>query len=1246
MKQNRVSAIIELIIIEGIFFSVLYFMYGSYLGYHTFPSEALGFPNFNNLPIEEFFSFNPNLTNALFITIFNLNSQFFPLFFNLFFFFIAFLIPLGFYYLVKSLGASINVRVISTLFYSINPLTLIFSLGLEYTGIFLFFPLILAFQIKHYKNKHFRDIATSFILIFLMSMFFGVSYLKFIIFIFIAVSIADIFSYGKPGIASNLKHYLLGAILFLVISAPLLAVELGFLHIYYVSSASNSSTLASLTGITRFEFSDSNILTSLYALPYVANQLTSINYESSWYALLYLFLIFFGLISVIKNMDQYRYVNYALFSVLVFLILFQYGVYNDSLIYLYYNYAFLDVYNYPLFFYISQILIYSIFISITLESLLRYVKIKDIKLKTRQIGKPLIYFISIFLVIAIIISSLPVMAYEHSSNPTTSVANEFPSYAFNLSNELKPYSHSRVLILPNNGSSLGYLDTSVNYYNIYGLPYGYQNFVSLFPNATRFLQLGNAFQLNNTNLVSESLQAESINAIVVLHPLSNQQISIQGTSINGGGKNFDRIINSTNVYKIVQFNKNYAIYKFNPYASINNSHSNFFYYYNYLNYQKSINNITTSTLSYQCYPIYIAPDGMNASGYYDFKVEINRNNLTYINENFTNILFAYQNGTFAPAWIENINNNIATIYIKLKGDINRTLDLRVYPETVNEMQTGYLGEAPELSGQGSTVLPPYITYSSVIVGVYGYGYAGNVFTLNFTFNPSYFSNVLNANLTNLAFYSYNGTILDAHLDSYAKDSATVTLSIPSGVQYFMLQRTSFNPYNILYMGFASKKIDLNALNSIIEYNSNQPEFVIGYLPYAVKNFGIYNQYDNGRKVFPYFNSFVKETSYVDAWAFSLPVAGYGFFSDSSWPPSSYLVNGLYNITKGEKATTYSYVYGSNTSSPIYISNVKGSALLGEVNSNLIGFGMNKTLQQHSTDVGFGVNSTEASVFLNYNNSKTYVYNIINSTSIKGFNNYSIYYENGLHFYLNGKTVGYSDYNHNKSILGLSSVYTGQMISLYSFVSNNARFNYTIGEGKIYQAYFNNSQLQNPAYENSNITFTFYGSTGYNSTIQWNINGIKFNGSTVNYAFPKPGKYTITISYDGKIFNYIESIMASPSNVYHVINFTSTGIHFLSVNNSRGAYEWFVNGIQINNNKSALNFNFKQYGTYGIRVFILNSSGNYSVNYIINIYHVTKINPANYLYIVYNSFLPLILILYVTSERFRRFIYIRLRRLRT
>lgn len=1243
----------ELIVIETIFGLIWYFMYSSFLIKHIILFGDLGISDLNSNILSQFFNVAPNYSNTLFIFIYHYDKNFLPSFWNYYLLFIPFLTPLGFYYLLYSMDFKSYTRIIATIFYSLNPLTILFGIsGLEYTGIFLFFPLILAFMIKYHEDNNIQNLINSVVLIFLLFIFLGIDYLKFIIFIILSIIALDIFFSGRKKILEKFRHYILWLTLIIILTLPFIVSLLYSLNVFSHASITGSSTVSNLVGITKFEYSASNLEVNLYALPYVANQLTEIKYENSWYGAFYLFLIIFSLISIFKYKGKHKNVYYTLFVVLTFLILFQYGVFNGTLIYLYEEFPTINVYNYPLFFYISQLLIYAMFFAISLECFgnhLNYI----ISTKFKKFRKTLIPILAVVFIVIILISSMPVIEYEHKTNPSSAKADEIPNYVLNLTQQLKPYSNSRVMILPDNTSSLNYLYMSISYYDAYGFPYGYQNFLSEFPNLTEFQLIGNAFQNDEPLKAGTLLESQDIMAVVVLHTLSNKTIIFHGTEINGGGASFDNIMNKTLMYSLLTWDKNYAIYTFNASKSLNLIKNAPFNKFSEITYEpiKAINNmaIVTSKLSFEEYPINITTSYENKSMTYDQYIKISRDDFKAINKNFSNILFYYSNNTEIPAWIENINNNSAVLYLKIIEEINQTVYMRIYPNNVNMMfSNGYLGEAPQISGSGTNILPSYIKYSTVFIGVYGYGYDGNIFTYNISFNPSLFNNYENSNLSNIAFYTYNGELLDASIHgnpTNTSSSAIATISFPNGVNYFMMDKTNNGAgYNVFYLGFAQKNEDLNALKSDITYNlsSSNTAINIGYLPYAVRDYGIYNEYNNGKNVFPYYNDY-SNVSFGNDWEFDIFVNGYGFIGSQDYTPMAYFNYYLTTISPNEEGISYSYIFGGETASPIYISNNTDSSLMGANTNGVTGGGINETLQQHSTDIGFGSNNTYLGIYYNYNDTSSYAYKTLYQQSeINEFAYYGIYYNNQLNFEIsNNNVLTYNYGNGSKLNLMISNIGGGSMNTLYSLVidkpNDNIMPNITIGNPEVFQAYFNNQKIENPAYSNGTIEFTvFIINNEYNNT-QWKINNKTIFGNTILYMFNKSGTYNLTIFNGNNRYNFTEKILSKPEAIkIKTLNYNGAGNHLINLDDikSNNIYIWYVNGKYINDNSPNLTYDFKYAGTYSLKVFTVNGFGNYSESFIVNIKNKNIVTVNDVGLFIYNIFAPVLGILYIVSNKFR------------
>lgn len=80
---------------------------------------------------------------------------------------------------------------------------------------------------------------------------------------------------------------------------------------------------------------------------------------------------------------------------------------------------------------------------------------------------------------------------------------------------------------------------------------------------------------------------------------------------------------------------------------------------------------------------------------YDQEIQIPVN-LYGINLNFSNILITKENWNPITAWIQDVNHGIGNFWIRVKGEINRTLRLLVFNKSANLFGT-YLGENPSMS---------------------------------------------------------------------------------------------------------------------------------------------------------------------------------------------------------------------------------------------------------------------------------------------------------------------------------------------------------------------------------------------------------------------------------------------------------------------------------------------------------------------------------------------------------------------
>ena len=93
--------------------------------------------------------------------------------------------------------------------------------------------------------------------------------------------------------------------------------------------------------------------------------------------------------------------------------------------------------------------------------------------------------------------------------------------------------------------------------------------------------------------------------------------------------------------------------------------------------------------------ISITPSVTDPNLTYDQEIQIPVNEYG-INLNFSNILITGENGNPIPVWIQDVNNNTGNLWIRVDGELNKTLRLFVFNRSVNLLGT-YVGENPSMS---------------------------------------------------------------------------------------------------------------------------------------------------------------------------------------------------------------------------------------------------------------------------------------------------------------------------------------------------------------------------------------------------------------------------------------------------------------------------------------------------------------------------------------------------------------------
>ncbi|MGC8483850.1 MAG: hypothetical protein ACP5OE_09435, partial [Thermodesulfobium sp.] len=412
----------------------------------------IGLSDVNGPILQQLMGSSVNLWNLFATLVFQISPVLLVPAWNFIFFISSFSMPVGIYILLKQLKFRRTSQGVGSIFYSLNPLSILMGVDWEYSFLLFFIPLIFLFLFRFYKSREFKEILLADVTLFLFFFIMGIDYVKFLIFIIIPFIFLFIISKSLKNALRNVLTVGVAIGILLIMLAPLVVSTIEAFFLFEASASTNSNVSSALYSIARFEYSSSSIQGTIYALPYVANQLTSIMYENSWFGLLYFSLISVSIIFGITSHNKYREVNLSLVIVLGFLLIFQYGVYNGTFLFLFKD-PYVDIYNYPLFFYFTQMFIYTFFFSQLLEYIANRVESIHLISSRNKIRRLAVVTFTVIIVGIILISSTPVIQYEIQANPA-GVKSGAPDYLTNLTEALKGYQGQRIMVLPDNVTSL------------------------------------------------------------------------------------------------------------------------------------------------------------------------------------------------------------------------------------------------------------------------------------------------------------------------------------------------------------------------------------------------------------------------------------------------------------------------------------------------------------------------------------------------------------------------------------------------------------------------------------------------------------------------------------------------------------------------------------------------------------------------------------------------------------------------
>ncbi len=490
---------------------------------------------------------------ALTLIFYKINPDIFGLFYNGFNIIPMLMMPITMYILLTKLQFSIPSKILGSILYVINPMILLWG-GWEYAGPLMFLPLIIIPMISYSDDRKFIHLINSGIFLFLFMDILGVSQIKLIWPVVAFILLYLILYSARQNLLKTLVHTLFFILFTFVISLPIIIITYGQFNVYSNNFHQASSNIYNIEiGIVKYVYSASNLQNSIMGLnAYPGSPLQTSGYISSFQIAGWFLIVILGLAASLLYEGKYKLLYKILFTLDVILVIFQFGVYNGTFLFLF-RYDFAFIYNYPLFVNMMQVFIYSLFFSILIDKLYRgEINVIQNKrlfwLNTKNKAR----ILAILAVLLILFSSMPIIEYSHAQSDK-SQKYAMPAYWYEIWDVLSSYQDSRVLVLPNNGTTMTYLDGGVPYGNVYGLPYNYWSFASEFPNASTFSSIIQDFYNSNISKLAMMLESQNVGVVVVVNMKNNSPPTLLGNlNINGGGKYFAAEINQTGIFSILR----------------------------------------------------------------------------------------------------------------------------------------------------------------------------------------------------------------------------------------------------------------------------------------------------------------------------------------------------------------------------------------------------------------------------------------------------------------------------------------------------------------------------------------------------------------------------------------------------------------------------------------------------------------------------------------------------------------------
>jgi hypothetical protein len=249
-----------------------------------------------------------------------------------------------------------------------------------------------------------------------------------------------------------------------------------------------------------------------------------------------------------------------------------------------------------------------------------------------------------------------------------------------------------------------------------------------------------------------------------------------------------------------------------------------------------------------------------------------------LNSSLSNLRFVY-NGQFVPAWLESINNDTATIWIKMPVSIpaNSSITLNLYSNSTLNFDGVYWGEAPQLSstyGQYDNGASVFLIYANGNTPISSFTVTSG-YTLSQATGVTYGSTTINA----LKLTGYLGRSINFYLN---------TISLPASANYIAEGNGQW---------FTTATSGDTNIVALIQSPSSSPNAIaVGGIP-------------------GYSNVFFDQ-EYISAGTYTIDINPQGSAGQNWVYGSLTYIAGSSTFTAYSSATLYTQTYSGSTTNPI------------------------------------------------------------------------------------------------------------------------------------------------------------------------------------------------------------------------------------------------------------------------------------------------------------------------------------------